>query len=81
MDHVVTKMSKGGRIVIPAEMRRELDLDIGDEVILLLKDRELVLMTREEALRRARRLVRRRVPADRLLSQELIEERRRESDS
>jgi AbrB family looped-hinge helix DNA binding protein len=81
MSQIVSKMSKGGRIVIPAEVRRELDMHPGDEIILLMKDREVVLMTREEALRRARGIVRKHVEPGRLLSEELIQERRREPEA
>ena len=38
MNQVKTKLAEGGRIVIPAEYRQALGLQIGDEVILRLED-------------------------------------------
>ncbi len=73
-----TKLGRGGRIVIPAEYRQALNLQVGDDVILRLKDGEIRLFTPEQALQHAQALVRRHVPPGRLLSEELIAERRLE---
>ena len=47
-----TKVSEGGRVVIPAEFRKALGMKIGDDVILALADGELKVFTRSEAIRR-----------------------------
>lgn len=73
-----TKLGKGGRIVIPAEYRQALNLHVGDDVILRLKDSEIHLFTPDQALQQAQALVRQYVPPGRLLSEELITERRLE---
>jgi AbrB family looped-hinge helix DNA binding protein len=73
------KISKGGRVVIPAEIRRELGLRVGDAVTLSVIDNEIRIISRAEALRRAQELVRKRVPTGRSLVAELHEERRREA--
>ncbi len=73
-----TKLGRGGRIVIPAEYRQALNLQDGDDVILRLKDGEIHLFTPDQALQQAQALVRRYVPPGRLLSEELIAERRLE---
>ena len=73
-----TKLGRGGRIVIPAEYRQALHLQVGDDVILRLKDSEIRLFTPEQALQQAQALVHRHVPPRRLLSEELIAERRLE---
>jgi AbrB family looped-hinge helix DNA binding protein len=73
-----TKLGRGGRIVIPAEYRQALNLQVGDDVILRLKDGEIRLFTPEQAIKHAQEVVRRYVPPGRLLSEELIAERRLE---
>ena len=79
MTRVRTKIAEGGRIVIPAEFRRALGLDVGDEVILDLGEGQLTVLTPQQAVKRAQELVRRYVPEKRRLADELIEERRAES--
>lgn len=75
----VTRMGKGGRVVIPAELRRALGLSEGDEVILRLTDQELYLITPRQAVKKAQAMVRRYVPESVRLVDELIAERRREA--
>lgn len=79
MDAVSTKITDGGRVVIPAELRRALGLEIGDEVIIHLVDSELRILTRAEAVRRAQAMVRRKVKKGRSLVDELSKERRAEA--
>jgi AbrB family looped-hinge helix DNA binding protein len=74
------KMSEGGRVVVPAEIRKALGLKEGDLVLWELKDGEARLTTRRERLRRAQALVREYVPAGVSLSDELIAERRAEAE-
>ena len=76
MPDVRTRVAEGGRIVLPAEYRRALGVRIGDEVILHLENDEVRILTPQEAIRRAQALVRRSVPQDRSLADELIAERR-----
>ena len=52
----------------------------GDEVILQLEDREVLVLTPRQAIKRAQDLVCRYVPQGRSLSQELIAERRDEAE-
>ena len=79
MHRVVTKLGEGGRLVIPAEYRRELGVESGDELVLVLEEKTMRVLTPREAVRRAQALVRSYIPEGRMLSDELIEERRRES--
>ncbi|MBI2917749.1 MAG: AbrB/MazE/SpoVT family DNA-binding domain-containing protein [Chloroflexi bacterium] len=74
-----TKLGPGGRIVIPADYRKALGLKPGDDLILILDEGELRLMTLRRAIERAQAIVRRYVPEGRLLSEELLEERREEA--
>jgi len=79
MKGVSAKITEGGRVVIPAEYRRELGLEPGDEVIIRLEDGELRILTRAEAVRRAQALVERHVKRGRSLVDELSAERREEA--
>ncbi len=74
-----TKIDKGGRVVIPAEYRKALGLKAGDDVILVLENGEIRLMTPQEAVRQVQELVSRYIPKGRSLSEELIRERREEA--
>ncbi|MDO9225182.1 MAG: AbrB/MazE/SpoVT family DNA-binding domain-containing protein [Pseudomonadota bacterium] len=77
---IQTKMSEGGRVVVPIEIRKALGLQEGDAVLWELADGEARLTTRRERLRRAQTLVRQYVPADVSLADELIAERRAEAE-
>jgi AbrB family looped-hinge helix DNA binding protein len=76
---ISAKIAEGGRLVIPAELRRELGLEIGDEVIVRVEDNELRILTRSEAVKRAQGLVRRRIKGSRSLVDELRAERHAEA--
>ncbi len=76
MEAVRIKMGDGGRLVIPAEFRRRLGLESGAEVLVLVEDDEIRMSTPGVALRRARQIVRRHVPAGESLVDELIAQRR-----
>lgn len=65
-------------MVIPSQYRKALGLRPGDEVLLTLKDNELRVISRHQALARAQALVRKYVPKNISLSEELIRERREE---
>lgn len=75
------KLGSNGRLVIPAEYRKALGVEEGDELVVRLEDGELHLSTRKVALRRAQERVRRYVPEGVSLADELIRERREEAAS
>jgi AbrB family looped-hinge helix DNA binding protein len=79
MIKTLTKIGEGGRLVIPSDFRKALGVEAGDEVVLVLEEGSLRVMTPKEGIRRAQELVRRYVPEGHRLSEELIEERRKES--
>ncbi len=74
-----TIIGEGGRLVIPAAYRKALNLKPGDEVMLVLEDGEIRVVSRRQAIARAQNLVRRYVPKKRSLSEELIQERKEEA--
>jgi AbrB family looped-hinge helix DNA binding protein len=71
-------LGRQGRIVIPAEIRRELALREGDELVALVDAGELLLLTREQLWARLRGAFK-NVPAGVSLADELIAERREET--
>lgn len=74
------KMSEGGRVVIPAEIRRALGLKEGDTVLFEQRDGEVLLTTRKAQIERARSIFRQYVPAGGpSVVDELIAERRAEA--
>jgi len=79
MTEIKTKLGKGGRIVIPAQYRKTLKLEPGDEVILVMEDGEVRLLTPQRAVQRAQALVRRYIPPGRSLVKELLQERHEEA--
>lgn len=79
MGDVRVKISEGGRIVIPADFRRSLGLEIGDDVIVRLEDRALRVLSVREGIRQAQEMLRPYLPKDRSLADELIAERRAEA--
>lgn len=79
MQAIKTRISEGGRVVIPAEYRKQLGVEVGTEVMIQLVDGEMRIFTLEQAVKRAQELVRRYVPESRSLSTELVEERRQEN--
>lgn len=46
------RVGEGGKLIIPAPIRREMGIDIGDTVVLELVDGELKVRSRKAALRR-----------------------------
>lgn len=79
MRNVRMKVGAGGRIVLPAEFRKELGLAPGDEVLVVLDNGALRILTPRQALEEAQAVVRRYLPNGKSLAAELIEERRKEA--
>lgn len=76
----VTKLGEGGRIVVPSAFRKALGIQTGDDLIMILENDELRIMSPRRAIARAQALVRRYIPDDVRLSDELLEDRRREAE-
>jgi AbrB family looped-hinge helix DNA binding protein len=68
MTEVSARVSPGGRIVVPAEFRKALGLEVGNEVLISLEDGGIRISTRKQQLTRAQELVRSHVPAKRSLA-------------
>ena len=74
-----TIIRENGRLVIPAKYRKALGLKPGDEVLLVLEDNEIRVLSTRQAIARAQAVVRRYIPKGRSLSDELIRERKEEA--
>jgi AbrB family looped-hinge helix DNA binding protein len=74
-----TKMSEGGRVVIPAEVRQMLGLKPGSQVLLSVEDGELRVLTTRQAIRRAQKLAEPYIQPGVSVVDELIAERRAEN--
>lgn len=73
------RVADGGRIVIPAEVRERLDLDVGADLVMTVEDDHATIMNAKAARRRARQRVRRYVAPGVSLSKELMAERKKEA--
>lgn len=74
------KIGPGGRIVIPAAMRKALGVDMGDTVILKEENGELRITSLDQTIRHIQNVVRQYVPENVSLVDELIAERRAEAE-
>lgn len=74
----VIKVGPQGRIVIPAELRRELGVSPGDELLVSVEDGRLVLGTRAQAWRKLRGMGAHLKRPGESVVDELIADRRRE---
>ena len=79
METFTVEVDASGRILIPAKLRKQLNLRKGSELIASVDNKKrLVLNSRAEALRRAQEFFSKLRPAGTLWSEELIRERREE---
>ncbi len=73
------KITEGGRLLIPVEMRRSLGLKPGSDVVLDLADGELRVRTVQQMVARVQALVRQYDPGAKNVVDEFIRERREEA--
>jgi len=74
------RLVSGGRLQVPAEIRRVLGLADGDQVLLRVVDGELHVRPVHNALSRVQARLRAHLQTGSSLSDELIEDRRRASE-
>ncbi len=79
MHRKVVRLDKTGRLLIPSQFRKEMDLNGGSEVIVALENGELRVYTRDLAIRRIQEYLRKIVPPGVSLVDELIAERQEEA--
>jgi AbrB family looped-hinge helix DNA binding protein len=73
------RVANGGRIVIPAEVRQRLGMDVGADLVITVEDDHATLMSAKAARQRARQRVRQYVAPGVKLSEELMAERKQEA--
>lgn len=75
----ILKLGQNGRIIIPAELRHSLELKEGDELLVTVEGKRLVLETEAALLERLYATVG-EPPEGELVSNELLRERREEAE-
>lgn len=78
MSAIKTIVSQGGRVLIPLDMRKALGIEIGDEVLMQVENQELKIFNLDHAVKQAQELMRQYNPQKKLLSDEIIQDRRNE---
>lgn len=73
------KVQEGGRLVVPVELRRQLGLQTGTDVVLDVVDGALRVRTMEQVIKEVQASVRQYVPEGVSLVDELIADRRAEA--
>jgi bifunctional DNA-binding transcriptional regulator/antitoxin component of YhaV-PrlF toxin-antitoxin module len=79
---VVVKVEKNGKILLPVNVRRILNIHDGDSDLLLRIDeakQSITIETRDQALARIRTRLARYIPEGTMLSEELLADRREEA--
>ncbi len=81
MSSISVQVSQGGRIVIPAEIRQKMGINIGDQVLLSWLDetQELRISTRTQRLQHARDLAS-RYATEAVVASFIIERRQAATD-
>jgi AbrB family looped-hinge helix DNA binding protein len=79
MAGIMLRLGEQGRMVIPIELRKELGLEVGTELVATIEGDRLILETRKAVLSKLKSLFA-VVPSDVSLADELIAERRAEHD-
>lgn len=77
--NVRSRLNDNGRIVIPAEIRSRMGIKPGDILFLTLEGDVLKVESQMARIRRIQESMRTLIPGDRLLSEELIADRREEA--
>lgn len=79
-DEIVTHLGQNGRIVIPASFREALGVQAGDPVLLRIQEGEVRITTRQMRIDRAQRRARRYLARGESLIDDLLDERKRETE-
>ena len=72
---IKAQISKGGRIVLPAKLRKALEIQAGDELVIQLENGSIRMTPLRQAVDLAQKAVRQYVPKGTSLVDELIRAR------
>jgi len=72
------QISKSGRIIVPAKLRKALEIQAGDEILLRLENGSIRLIPLRQAVALAQKTIRQYVPEGVSLVDALIQARREE---
>ncbi len=78
-ENVTAKLNGNGRIVIPAEIRLKMGIKPGDMLFLTVEADVLKIESQRSRIRHVQESLRRLIPSGRILSDELIADRREEA--
>jgi AbrB family looped-hinge helix DNA binding protein len=76
---VRVRVAEAGRVVIPAELRKEVGIEEGQDVLLCRDGNEIRIIPVKEAVRQAQEYFMSLAPGDIVVSDELIRDRREEA--
>ena len=79
MSRTRVRIGQNGRLVLPAAIRRQAGLKVGDEVTMHVENGEVRLMAVRQAIKRAQEVCKEYLPKGKSMMGELIAERRREA--
>ena len=74
-----TRVAEGGRIIIPADIRKQCGLEVGTDIVITVEDDHVTVMNADAAIRKAQSIVAQYIPSKISLSRQLMEERKREA--
>lgn len=78
---IKTQITRGGRIVVPAKLRKALEIQIGDEIVLRLENGSIRLIPLRQAVDFAQKVVRQYVLKETSLVDDLLQARREETSN
>ncbi len=78
-EYATARLNNNGRIVIPAEIRREMGLKPGDAVVMILEDGVLRIESHRARIRNIQDEFKKLARPGALASDELVDERREEA--
>lgn len=78
---VKAKVSKGGKVAIPSSCKKALNISDGDELLFDINDNQVVISPVKFALKKVRKMLKEHNPDGKSLVDELIQERKRETDN
>ena len=74
------KVVEGGKIVLPASLRRRFNIEVGDTLVVDDADGVIAIRSLDQAVADAQAIMSQYAPKERILSDELVSERHAQAD-